>query len=243
MELFGDYSLTSTVDKTFVDANQPVNLTISITGKGNIDDIQKYNLTISNVVSYADEPKIESTFQTDEYGGNFTQKIAFVAQSDYTIPKIELTYFNKNTNQVKTIHSEPINIKVINNNPNNSAVKIETSNNTSTVSQKAQVENIENTKEDKNKIYIVLALIVLLVILALLLFFRKKLTSKVEKDIVQAIKKAKNDKELFELLLPYSKTSGIITDTLNKLEENLYKKTNHKIDKNELMNFFEDEIV
>ena len=24
---------------------------------------------ISNVVSYADEPKIESTFQTDEYGG------------------------------------------------------------------------------------------------------------------------------------------------------------------------------
>lgn len=243
LELFGDYSITSTVDKTSVDANQPVNLTISITGKGNIDDIQKYNLTVPNVVSYADEPKIESTFQTDEYGGNFTQKIAFVAQSDYTIPKIELTYFNKNTNQVKTIHSEPINIKVINNNPNNSAVKIETSNNTSTVSQKAQVENIENTKEDKNKIYIVLALIVLLVILALLLFFRKKLTSKVEKDIVQAIKKAKNDKELFELLLPYSKKSGIITDTLNKLEENLYKKTNHKIDKNELMNFFEDEIV
>ena len=128
LELFGDYSLTSTVDKTFVDANQPVNLTISITGKGNIDDIQKYNLTISNVVSYADEPKIESTFQTDEYGGNFTQKIAFVAQSDYIIPKIELTYFDKNTNQVKTIHSEPINIKVINNNQNNSAVKIETNN-------------------------------------------------------------------------------------------------------------------
>ena len=103
LELFGDYSLTSTVDKTSVDANQPVNLNISITGKGNIDDIQKYNLTVPNVISYADEPKIESTFQTDEYGGNFTQKIAFVAQSDYTIPKIELTYFNKNTNQVKTM--------------------------------------------------------------------------------------------------------------------------------------------
>lgn len=242
LELFGDYSITSTVDKTSVDANQPVNLTISITGKGNIDDIQKYNLTVPNVISYADEPKIESTFQTDEYGGNFTQKIAFVAQSDYTIPKIELTYFNKNTNQVKTIHSESINIKVINNNPNNSAVKIET-NNTPTVSQKPQVENIENTKEDKNMIYIVLTLIVLLVILTSLLFIRKKSTTKVEKDIVQAIKKAKNDKELFELLLPYSKKSGIITDTLNKLEENLYKKTNHKIDKNELMNFFEDEIV
>lgn len=239
LELFGDYSLTSTVDKTFVDANQPVNLTISITGKGNIDDIQKYNLTIPNVVSYADEPKIESTFQTDEYGGNFTQKIAFVAQNDYTIPRIELTYFDKNINQVKTIHSEPINIKVTNNTPNNSVVKIET-NNTSKVSNDSKTSE---TKEDKNINYIVLALIVLFVILASLLFFKKKKTTKVEKDIVKAIKKAKNDKELFELLLPYSKKSGIITNTLNKLEENLYKKTNHKIDKNELMNFFEDEIV
>ena len=239
LELFGDYSLTSTVDKTFVDANQPVNLTISITGKGNIDDIQKYNLTISNVVSYADEPKIESTFQTDEYGGNFTQKIAFVAQNDYTIPRIELTYFDKNTNQVKTIHSEPISIKVINNNQNNSAVKIETNN----IPKVPNDNKTSEIKEDKNINYIVLALIVLFVILASLLFFKKKKTTKIEKDIVKAIKKAKNDKELFELLLPYSKKSGIITDTLNKLEENLYKKTNHKIDKNELMNFFEDEIV
>ena len=239
LELFGDYSLTSTVDKTSVDANQPVNLTISITGKGNIDDIQKYNLTIPNVVSYADEPKIEETFQTDEYGGNFTQKIAFVAQNDYTIPRIELTYFDKNTNQVKTIHSEPINIKVINNNPNNSAVKIETNN----IPKVPNDNKTSEIKEDKNINYIVLALIVLFVILASLLFFKKKKTTKIEKDIVKAIKKAKNDKELFELLLPYSKKSEIITDVLNKLEENLYKKTNHKIDKNELMNFFEDEIV
>ncbi|MDD3055845.1 MAG: BatD family protein [Aliarcobacter sp.] len=240
LELFGDYSITSTVDKTIVDANQPVNLTISITGKGNIDDIQKYNLTIANVVSYADEPKIESTFQTDEYGGNFTQKIAFVAQSDYTIPKIELTYFNKDTNQVKTIYSDSINIKVINNNPNNSAVKIETSNNTPIVSNNSEISKM---KEETNTNYIVLALIVLFVISASLLFFKKKKTTKVEKNIVQAIKKAKNDKELFELLLPYNKRNQIITDSLNKLEENLYKKTNHKIDRNKLIDFFENEIV
>lgn len=242
LELFGDYSISSTVDKTTVDANQPINLTISITGKGNIDDIQKYNITIPNVISYAEEPKIESTFQTNEYGGNFTQKIAFVAQSDYTIPKIELTYFNKDTNQVKTIYSEPINIKVINNNPNNSAVKIETSNNTPIVSNNNK--ETPTIKEDNYINYIILTFIFLVVILALVLLFKNKKTDKkVEKDIVQAIKKAKNDKELFELLLPYNKRNQIITNTLNKLEENLYKKTNHKINKNELMNFFEDEIV
>lgn len=242
LELFGDYTLKATVDKTLVEANQPVNLTIDISGVGNIDDIQKFNLTIDNVVSYADEPKIDSTFEDKKYKGDFSQKIAFVAQNDYTIPKISLTYFDKNTNQVKTIYLEPINIKVINNNPNNTAVKIETSNNTPIVSNNS--EETPKIKEDKNINYIVLALVVLVVILALLLLFRNKKTDKkVEKDIVQAIKKAKNDKELFELLLPYSKKSRIITDTLNKLEENLYKNANNKIDKNELMNFFEDEIV
>ncbi|MDY0052397.1 MAG: BatD family protein [Aliarcobacter sp.] len=241
LELFGDYSISTSVDKTQVDANQPVNLTISITGKGNIDDIQKYNITIENVISYTDEPKIESTFQTDEYGGNFTQKIAFVAQNDYTIPKISLTYFNKNTNEVKTINSESIDIKVINNNPNSSNAKIETSNNTPKISNDTKTNQI---KEDKNINYIILGLVLLLIILTLILLFKnKKIDKKVEKDIVKAIKKAKNDKELFELLLPYSKKNEIITDALNKLEENLYKNTNNKIDKNELINFFEDEIV
>jgi hypothetical protein len=242
LELFGDYTLKATVDKTLVEANQPVNLTIDINGVGNIDDIQKFNLTINNVVSYADEPKIDSAFEDKEYKGDFSQKIAFVAQNDYTIPKISLTYFDKNTKQVKTIYSEPIDIKVKNSNPNNNAVKIETSNNTPIVSNNSK--ETPNIKEDKNINYIVLALVVLAVILILVLLFRNKKTDKkVEKDIVKAIKKAKNDKELFELLLPYSKKNRLIGETLNKLEENLYKNANNKIDRNELMNFFEDEIV
>lgn len=123
-------------------------------------------------------------------------------------------------------------------------MKIETANETPKVSQKSQDQDIKDTKENKNLNYIVLALALLVVILTSILLFKKKKEKKeVEKDIVKAIKKAKNDKELFELLLPYSKKSEIITDVLNKLEENLYKNTKNKIDKNELMNFFEDEIV
>jgi len=48
---------------------------------------------------------------------------------------------------------------------------------------------------------------------------------------------------LFELLLPYSKESETIAKALNKLEENLYKNGNNKIDKEELMEVFEEEIV
>lgn len=241
LELFGDYSLRATVDKTLVEANQPVNLTIDISGVGNIDDIQKYNLTINNVVSYADEAKIDSTFEEEEYKGTFSQKIAFVAQEDYTIPKISLTYFDKNSNQVKTIYSEPIDIKVKNSNQNSSIVKIETANNTPKVLNNNKVND---GKENKNMNYIFLSIVLLLVILAVILLFKNKKTDrKVEKDIIYSIKKAKKDKDLFELLLPHSKKNKLIGDILNKLEENLYKNANNKIDKKELINFFEDEIV
>lgn len=241
LELFGDYTLQTSVDKMQVEANQPVNLSININGVGNIDDIQKFNLTIDNVVSYADEPKIDSSFEEKEYKGTFSQKIAFVALEDYTIPKISLTYFDKKTNQVKTIYSNPIDIKVQNSNQNSNAVKIETANTPTKVSNEAKVVDI---KENKNINYMVLALVLFLVILALILLLKNKQTDKkAEKDIVLLIKKAKNDKDLFELLLPYSKKNELIKNTLIKLEENLYKKTNHKIDKKELINFFEDEIV
>lgn len=241
LELFGDYTLQTSVDKMQVEANQPVNLSININGVGNIDDIQKFNLTIDNVVSYSDEPKIDSSFEEKEYKGDFSQKIAFVALEDYTIPKISLTYFDKKTNQVKTIYSNPIDIKVQNSNQNSKIVKIETANTPTKISNEVKVPDI---KENKNINYKVLALVLFLIILVLLLLFRNKKTDKkAEKDIILLIKKAKNDKDLFELLLPYSKKNELIKNTLIKLEENLYKKTNHKIDKKELMNFFEDEIV
>lgn len=241
LELFGDYTLQTSVDKMQVEANQPVNLSININGVGNIDDIQKFNLTIDNVVSYADEPKIDSSFEEKEYRGTFSQKIAFVALEDYTIPKISLTYFDKKTNQVKTIYSNPIDIKVQNSNQNSNTVKIETANTPTKVSNEVKTPDI---KENKNINYMVLALVLFLVILVLILLYRNKKTDKkAEKDIVLLIKKTKNDKDLFELLLPYSKKNELIKNTLIKLEENLYKKTNHKIDKKELMNFFEDEIV
>lgn len=239
LELFGDYTLETSVDKNEVNADQPVNLSINIKGVGNIDDIQKYTLNIDNVVTYAEEPKISSSFEGNEYKGTFSQKIAFVSQSDYTIPELTLTYFDKNTKQVKTIHSQAINIKVNNSNQNSSKVKIETSNNIPKVSSNTNVQDVEKDKTTK---YIILAICILLVGLALFIFFTKKKTDKkVEKNIIRLIKKAKNDKELFELLLPYSKKNKLIEDIQNQLEENLYKNAKNKIDKKALIAFFEDE--
>jgi hypothetical protein len=61
-----------------------------------------------------------------------------------------------------------------------------------------------------------------------------------EHAVTKLIKRAKSDKELYNLLLPYAKEGDYIQEVLQKLEANLYKGANHKIDRNEIVDFFEE---
>ena len=60
-----------------------------------------------------------------------------------------------------------------------------------------------------------------------------------ENSMVKAIKKAKDDKELFNLLLPHANAHKEIAEALNKLEKNIYKSGSETIDKEILMEVFE----
>jgi hypothetical protein len=57
-----------------------------------------------------------------------------------------------------------------------------------------------------------------------------------------AIKKAKTDKELYDLLLPYSQKIELKT-FIKQLEENLYFNKINKIDKKELLEIFKSEEI
>ena len=61
---------------------------------------------------------------------------------------------------------------------------------------------------------------------------------KKQKPIIEKLKAAKSDKELFDLLLPYIKTSKFIDEILALLEENLYKNASNKIDKRKIIEYF-----
>lgn len=77
-------------------------------------------------------------------------------------------------------------------------------------------------------------------LLAFVLLQMRKFIAKFSNKSALCVKisKAKTDKTLFELLLPYSSADKIIDETLKKLEENLYQGKNHKIDKKALMKSF-----
>ena len=247
LELYGDYTIKATVDKRKVHANKPVNLTITVQGKGNIDDVKKFDLDIANVIVYADEPKIRSGEQNGVYGGVFIQKIALIADQNFTIPSLSLEYFDKKSKSVKTVKTEPIDIEVIGGGVGaKSQPSIEVSPTQKIEVPKVIQSNVQTkvvTKtEDSYLKYIFLGIGFLLGIGSMLLvnMLKKAKEAKKETDMVRAIRKAKDDQALFNLLLPYSKKDKRISKALNLLEENIYKGGKNKIDKEELMEVFEE---
>jgi len=237
LELYGDFSIKAEVDKQHIQANRPVNLSITVEGEGNIDDVKKFELDFKHAIVYADEPKITAK--------KFTQKIAIIADQNFSVPVLELSYFDKKTKSIKTIKTKKIEVEVNGGNQSitkPSTIEVSPKNTLQSIPQQIQTETkVIIEEEDSFTKYLFAFLGFLLGVNLTYGYFkfgnRKK---KIENDMIRAIKKSKNDKALFELLLPYSKDHPFISKALNLLEENLYKGSTHKIDKEELMEAFEE---
>ena len=248
LEVYGHFTINADADKHEVEANKPVNLTIAIEGEGNVDDIQKFDLQIPGAVVYADEPKVESGLQNGKYVGKFTQKIAIVADRNYTIPPIEFTYFDSVAEKKVTLKTDPIDITVKGGGKKAAPVQVE-------ASPQLQQALSQNGEENSGKEKVVtkevdsgakyLYLLAGLVLGGALSYFVMTLRLPSEKKtvpIIRQIKKAKSDKDLYTLLLPYAKEGEYIQEVLHKLEENLYKGADHKIDREEIVDYFEEVI-
>ncbi len=248
LEVSGHFDIEAKADKTNVVANKPVNLTIHISGKGNVDDIKKFDIDIPDAVVYADEPKITSGLNNGTYVGDFRQKVAIIADRDYTIPSISFSYFDTKKGKKVTIKTKPINIHVKGN-----------SNTSLTNQPKIQKSQVlkTNTKESKTQtpktiikkievpshtryLYLLAGFLMGGGLIFTWFTYRDKLRKKAPKPIVKRILKAKNDKALYDLLLPYSKKGEYISQTLQKLEENIYNNKNNPIDKAEIADYFEE---
>jgi len=243
LELYGNYQIKATVDKQKIEANKPINLSISVKGEGNIDDVKKFKLNIDNVIIYADEPKISSKEINGIYQGLFREKIALIADQNFTIPALKLEYFDKATKTVKYISTKPIDIEVIGTTKtalsNASTIEVSPSQIIQASSKVEQKIVIEKEDAYLKYLFLILGIILGILFMPLLNLFTKK-EKRQEVNIIKMIKKVKDDKALFNLLLPYSKEHRVIANALNKLEENLYKNASHKIDREELMETFED---
>ena len=238
LELYGDFHIKASTDKTTVYANKPVNLTVKIDGIGNIDDIEKFDINIPNAIVYSDKPDISSNLVNGEYSGIFTQKVAIISDSDFIIPSLKLKYFDKLTNKIKTIQTKSIDIKVQGGNLTNTQTPMVQKAKTIQTNQPIQKQVIVKNSDDLVYLYILIGILIGGIGTYLVMKQTNKKEIKKENDIIKAIKGAKSDKVLFDILLPYSKENSTISDILKLLEENIYKKTNHKINKQKLYDIF-----
>jgi len=221
----GSYSIHATIDKNSTTINKPINLTIKIKGFGNIDDIEPFKFNLKDEVVYSSNPEIKSIIDKGKYGGEFTQKIAIIANKDFIIPQIKFNYFDIKTKTIKTIKTKSFHMKVKNGYKN---------------TPKIQTKTIV-VKKENNVIKYIYALFGFILGFAVyyFLFKYKRSNKKDDKPIIKKIKQAKNDKELYHLLLPYCQDEKIKV-IISYLEKNIYFNAKNKINKKELILFFEE---
>lgn len=249
LELYGDFNLKVNVDKTTVAANKPVNLTISIDGVGNIDDIKKYSLDIDGAVIYANAPEIKGRVAGEDYLGSFEQKIVIIADRNYTIPPLTLRYFDRTSQKEIVKKSDAITIRV-NGTPATAA--------TGQAAAPASIEIAPREKPARSAEasasapqkswrdllyaaaggFVIGATVVWLILRNTLQPAPRR---EHESTMAQKIKKAKGDKALFELLLPYKNESKTVSEALYQLEENLYRNGHKSVDRKGLIRHFNGE--
>jgi len=241
--LYGDFSIEANVDKTAIEPNKPINLTIHIVGKGNIDDIAPFNPTINDVALYADAPKVEASLTKENYQGKFNEHIALVSDKDFTIPAFELSYFDAKTHTVVTKRTKAIPIHIIGAVATSAPMLEKNKSNEVTTEHTTAQEKPMSFKPYLTAIYTAVGILLLLALGIWLIRKRKMRPISQTHALALAIDKAKSDKSLFDLLLPYAKKDPFIAEFLGKLEANLYGRAHHTIDKKELKRFVEENAI
>ncbi len=107
--LVGSFSIVATVDKNEINANEALHLTVEVFGDGNLEDIKSFKPYIDGVNVFEEKISIDAN--------KLTQKMAFVAQNDFTIEPFTLKYFDPKTKETKTIKTPKIEVKVKNSKP------------------------------------------------------------------------------------------------------------------------------
>ena len=218
--LVGNLEIQAHVDKNQINAGEAVNLTISVKGRGNIEDIENFSIHLQGAQAFNEDPTTQDYIQAGKYFGSFTQKSALVAQKDFVIPAFTLKYMDTKTDTIKTISTKEIEVKV-----NNEEVLTDVPLKIS----KAKIEDINKPIPILNYIqagFLLLAGFVLGVLVSLIPWKRLFQSEGSKSKIV-----AKESKEVLQLLMSNMDKDPQIEGLVKNLSENLYEGKGHKIDK------------
>ena len=210
VKFVGDFKIKASVDNTQINANEAVNLSLEVTGTGNLEDMTTFKPSMENANVFDEKIKQEKN--------KITQKMAFVANDDFIIPSFSIKYLDLKTKQIKTISTKEIKIKV----KNAKKEKLVVVKNDIPLSITNNNESLTLSKMIMIEIFIVGFILGMLV-----MYFKPWKFNKIDKKIKISIK---DEKLLLMKLLPY-KEDKEVNNILEILENNLYSSEKKEIDK------------
>lgn len=212
ISLVGDFKIQATVDKTQVQANEAVNITLKVLGDGNLEDIKSFKPYIDGVSIFDEKIAIEQN--------KLTQQIAFVGDESFTIKPFKIKYLDIKTKEIKEIQTQAINIAVTNAIAKKELI-IKRDNNETLVVEK----QVTSSNTGINNIWIGLAFLggLILGVLIMLIKSFNLLSGKKSLNL-------KDHKMLLVKLIPY-KENNDVKEIVNILENNLYASSKEEIDK------------
>ncbi len=243
LEVYGDFTLHSSIDRRKVPANKPVNLHIHIEGSGNVEDIPKFEPQIDDAVVYANDPEVKSFIRNGRYYGTFDQTIAIIPDRNFTIPPMAFRYFDSKTQTVVTKKTPPYAVEVTGGRPAASAPVVQGNTpavETAPASTPAPAASAGNIGLYEAGGIFATGFAAGAAAFWLLSLWRRERPEKPagETPMAKRVKAAADDRALFELLLPYKGDDPLVDETLQKLEANLYKGGKYTVDRKALADHF-----
>ncbi len=112
----GSFRITSSADRTEVRAGEPVNIKITVSGKGNLKLLKQPVLELPKDFDAYDPKTTDKTSLTPGgLEGSMVYEYLVVPRNRgrYTIPATEFVYFDPGTKSYKTLRTDPIHISVL----------------------------------------------------------------------------------------------------------------------------------
>ncbi len=196
----GNLNIETKIKKLNYQANEPIELIITIYGKGALDSIKLNPIKLKEQTIFNEKPIIQESIKNNNILNKYIQKFVIISDKNFTIPPIKLTYFNTDTQMLEYLSTKPINISIKNTH-----------------------NNIKESNILKIKIIYTIAGLLLGLAIYIIIYLYKKFKKNKNIELKTKIKKAKTNKELYITLLPLINKynlENLIKDIENNIESN-----------------------
>ena len=214
--LIGDFTIRTEVSQNEIYPNEALNVTVVVEGAGNLEDIKSFKPYVENVNVFDEKIEVKED--------KLTQKLAFVADANYSVPAFELIFFSTKTSSLQKIQTQPIAITVHGAKEQEKLeIKREEGDEESTTLAK---QTDQKEQSISTPLAFVLGLILGILLSSAFVLFKPTLVKKISKNELNL----KDEKLLLVKLLPF-KEDADVEKMMESIEANIYSKKKKRIDK------------